>query len=105
MRFRIAVPGRDHISRAESDVKNTIGETRKMVRRNLRGVLFFLGLVLFFPATAFAYLDPGTGSMIVQGILAAVAAVGVSAGIFWKKLKGLFGGHKDAGEGKGEDEV
>jgi len=76
-----------------------------MVRRNLRGVLFFLGLVLFFPATAFAYLDPGTGSMIVQGILAAVAAVGVSAGIFWKKLKGFFGGRKGEGEGQGEDEV
>ncbi len=68
-------------------------------------ISFFLIQVILFPGSACAYLDPGTGSMIVQGILAAVAAVGVSAGIFWKKLKGLFGGRKDAGEGQGEDEV
>ncbi|TFH38057.1 MAG: hypothetical protein E4G96_10910, partial [Chrysiogenales bacterium] len=44
---------------------------------------------------AFAYLDPATGSMIVQAVIAAVAAVSVSVGIFWKRLKSFFGRDKE----------
>jgi len=44
---------------------------------------------------AFAYLDPASGSMILQGILAGIAAAGVVIGIFWRRLKMiLFGGKK-----------
>lgn len=42
--------------------------------------------------------------MIIQGILAAVAAVGVSLGVFWKRLKTLFGGKKSGpGEQEGDE--
>lgn len=37
--------------------------------------LFALAWCLAFPGTALAYIDPGTGAMIVQGLLALVAAV------------------------------
>ena len=43
---------------------------------------------------AFAYLDPASGSMILQGILAGIAAVGVSVGIFWRRLKLIFSSRK-----------
>jgi hypothetical protein len=43
---------------------------------------------------ASAYLDPATGSMILQGILAGIAAVGVSIGIFWRRLKLIFSSGK-----------
>lgn len=60
----------------------------------------------FLAATpAHAYLDPGTGSMLVQGLLAAVAAVSVSMGLFWRRIRlflgRLFGGGDN--EGKGSD--
>lgn len=42
------------------------------------------------PATAFAYIDPGTGSLLIQGIIAAVAAIGVSLRLYWHRLIGLF---------------
>lgn len=29
--------------------------------------------------------------MLVQGLLAAVAAAGISLGVFWKRIKTLFG--------------
>ena len=32
--------------------------------------------LLLQPAAAFAYLDPGTGSMILQGLVAAIAVAG-----------------------------
>ena len=47
---------------------------------------------------AYAYLDPGTGSMILQGIVAAVAVAGVTAKHYWYKITSLFGG-KQAPQG------
>ena len=45
---------------------------------------------------AFAYLDPASGSMILQGILAGIAAVGVSIGIFWQRIKSFLSRRKKA---------
>lgn len=39
---------------------------------------------------ALAYLDPGTGSMILQVIIAAFVAVGIYIKLFWHKLKNIF---------------
>ena len=47
-------------------------------------------VVICLPNRVYAYLDPGTGSMVVQAVLAAVAAVGVSIGIFWRRVKSIF---------------
>lgn len=33
-----------------------------------------------------AYLDPGTGSMVLQGILAGIAVVALGAKMYWNKL-------------------
>ncbi len=48
-------------------------------------------LLMLFANQAYAYLDPGTGSMMVQALLAAVAAVSVSIGLFWRRLLLFFG--------------
>ena len=53
------------------------------------------GLFLF-PSQAYAYLDPGTGSMILQGIIGGLAAVAVVAKIYWHRLLGFFGLKKDS---------
>ena len=39
---------------------------------------------------AFAYLDPGTGSIIIQGIIGAIAGGLVVGRMYWHKFKGLF---------------
>lgn len=49
--------------------------------------------LLFFTDTE-AYLDPGTGSMLLQVILGGVAAVGVAIKLYWHKLRVAFGGKK-----------
>jgi hypothetical protein len=38
-----------------------------------------------------AYLDPGTGSLLIQLLLAGLLGVGVAIKIFWKNIKGFFG--------------
>lgn len=54
----------------------------------------YIGLVLFLaPATAFAYIDPGTGAMMVQAILALIAAVIFyfrNPSQLWRDLKNWF---------------
>lgn len=36
------------------------------------------------------YLDPGSGSMLIQIILGAVLGVGVLVRVFWANIKGFF---------------
>ena len=62
---------------------------------------------MLFMNSAYAYIDPGTGSMIVQAIIAALVAIGASVGIFWNRVRSLFGrlfGRKNSeGQSSNED--
>jgi hypothetical protein len=48
-------------------------------------------LLLCCASPAFAYLDPGTGSMLLQVILGGIAAVGVALKLFWHKIRVALG--------------
>ena len=37
-----------------------------------------------------AYIDPGSGSIILQALLGVLAAAGASISIYWNKLKNFF---------------
>jgi hypothetical protein len=37
-----------------------------------------------------AYLDPGSGSIIIQLLIAGLMAVGIVVKVFWKRIKGFF---------------
>ena len=52
-------------------------------------VLALVAILLAQPAHA--YLDPGTGSIVVQGVIAAIAAGAVALRLYWKRLRSLFG--------------
>jgi len=47
-------------------------------------------LVLVFSGEASAYIDPGTGSLILQMLIAVVVGTGFALGVFWKQVKGFF---------------
>jgi hypothetical protein len=47
-------------------------------------------LSMMLVENAWAYLDPGTGWMILQGFVAALAAAGVAVGTYWSKVRGWF---------------
>jgi len=50
--------------------------------------LFFL--VIYFAQPIYGYLDPGSGSVVVQLILGGVAGVAVILKLYWRKLVALF---------------
>jgi hypothetical protein len=54
-------------------------------------IKFSVLALLALPATAFAYLDPGTGSMLLQVILGGIAAVGVALKLFWYRIIAFLG--------------
>lgn len=72
-----------------------------MSRKPIASMLVFLGASLTYAAPAFAYLDPGTGSIILQGIIATVAGMLVAGRLYWQRVKmffaGLVSGDKAAG--------
>ncbi|MEQ9491709.1 MAG: hypothetical protein RIM72_22235 [Alphaproteobacteria bacterium] len=46
-----------------------------------------VGLSLLYTAPAFAYLDPGTGSLILQGLIGGIAAGLAVISIYYQKIK------------------
>jgi hypothetical protein len=61
-------------------------------RTFLTTMLAMLVLSLFlFPGQAHAYLDPGTGSYILQIALAAIVGALFAIRLFWSRIKSFFG--------------
>jgi hypothetical protein len=63
------------------------------VKPTNRVILVALLAALLVPiaSPAQAYLDPGTGSMILQIILGGVAGLLVAGKLYWARLKEIFG--------------
>lgn len=64
-----------------------------------------LAITLFFPADAQAYLDPGTGSMIIQVIVGGVAGAIVIVKMQWARIQRFFGGKPLESPGRDQDHV
>ena len=56
---------------------------------NFKYILFTF--ILFAQSfEAHAYLDPGTGSLILQALLGILAAIGAYITLYWRKFKNLI---------------
>jgi len=51
---------------------------------------------------AFAYIDPGTGSLLLQWLIGMVLAGFAVLNLYWQRLKGFFSG-KSGSEPPGHD--
>ncbi len=56
----------------------------------LFALVFLIAIGIDTPARA--YLDPGTGSMLLQLLLGGVAGVLVVGKLYWSRVKEFFGG-------------
>ena len=61
-----------------------------MISRKLTFSLGLLVVASFASSEAFAYLDPATGSILLQGLLAAIAGIAVTGKLYWGKIKSFF---------------
>ncbi len=60
-------------------------------KKRTRLAILILVLVAF-PQPAYAYIDPGTGSYVLQIILAGILAVPFVLKRYWIKIKSIFKG-------------
>jgi hypothetical protein len=68
-------------------------------------ILAILSLLYWlFPLKAYAYLDPGTGSYILQIILAAIVGIGFAIKLSWGRIKSFVHNLRSKGEGNEPDE-
>ena len=52
--------------------------------------IFFYLSILFISAPAYAYLDPGLGSLILQSLIGGIAVTFAFISLYWKKFKFFF---------------
>ncbi len=55
--------------------------------------IFSIASLAFFGVyiqSAYAYIDPGTGSMMVQVLIGALVGVSIAIKVYWYKLKEKF---------------
>jgi len=47
-------------------------------------ILFFSGTVI---SDAHAYIDPGSGSIVIQALIGALVGVGITLKVYWAKIR------------------
>jgi hypothetical protein len=64
------------------------------VGRSRSRILWAFVLAVYFwllmAPTAYAYMDPGSGSFIFQIVISSLLATGVAVKLFWQRIRGLF---------------
>jgi hypothetical protein len=63
-----------------------------------------LGVTAIWSPPAYAYLDPGTGSILLQVILGGIAGALVAGKLYWSKIKRFIGWDKSEEESQRTDE-
>jgi hypothetical protein len=61
-------------------------------------IALVLAACLSIASPAYAYLDPGTGSMLISAVLGVAAAVALALKMFWYRLIGFFRGKRPAAD-------
>ena len=51
-------------------------------------------LLLLWPTSAYAYLDPGTTSMILQALISVFVGGVIAIKVYWNKVKAFFLGFR-----------
>lgn len=64
--------------------------TRTSAFPSLARIALVLAGCLAIASPAEAYLDPGTGSMLLSAVIGVVAAVGLAVKMFWYRMLGLI---------------
>ena len=63
-----------------------------------RRFLILVSIVCLMSLPAQAYLDPGSGSLILQLVLSGVAGLFLLLKVYWYKLKSILGRSKEKPE-------
>jgi hypothetical protein len=51
-------------------------------------------MLVLITRPAYAYIDPGAGSLLLQGIIGGIAALLVVTKMYWRRIVALFRGNQ-----------
>jgi hypothetical protein len=57
----------------------------------VKSIVVLTGICLLMATPAYAYVDPGTGSLLVQIVTGGVAGLFVLGRLWWSRIKDKFG--------------
>ena len=66
-----------------------------LMKKSLSPSIIFLSAISF-STPAYAYLDPGTGSIVLQLLLGGTAGAVMVGRLYWDKIKAIFGNRPQA---------
>jgi hypothetical protein len=69
-----------------------------MMPTRARRIALMVVACLAIASPVWAYLDPGTGSMLVSAVIGVAAAVGLGVKMFWYRLVVFFRGKRPTPE-------
>lgn len=63
-----------------------------MKRNEIFTLIVLIGLFSngIFISNAFAYLDPGTGTVILQALVGVLVGVGITIKVYWHRIREKF---------------
>ena len=73
-------------------------------RKKFLVVVWVLGINIGFTVPAHAYLDPGTGSLLLQGLIATMAAAIATGSIYWGKIRNFFEKKKEPDDAHSDEQ-
>ena len=65
-------------------------EILKKSLKFLRIIILGLTTNIFFISKSFAYIDPGTGTIIIQAIIGLIATISTTIYIYFQEIKSFF---------------
>ena len=76
---------------------------RRRTKDRLRGWVIATATGCIAAPQAHAYLDPGSGSMLLQILLGGFAAAGVAGKLYWHRIRARFGANEQEEDEPGDD--
>lgn len=62
----------------------------KWVRTPSRIVILGAMFLVTLTRPSYAYVDPGSASIVITAVLGGIAALGYTVRLYWQRFKGLF---------------
>jgi len=81
-----SVEAHSSLTKKDLEIFQKNSDIRDMKKSFLALVLAFT-LSLFWSQNAYAYLDPGSASIVLQAVVGALIGVGITVKIYWYKIK------------------
>lgn len=66
-----------------------------IINRWFRFLIVVVLTAMIFPIALSAYIDPGTGSYLLQLLIAAFVGISFTIKVFWKRIKRLLSRKKE----------